>query len=130
MPFQATHPKPSESFEATDCSAEVRSLLDRWDRTEASVVLAADRWNVRSGPSAKSETELAAVPKSFLDIEKEQTAVIETLAAMPAQSAADALAKLQLWVSIVCPDASAIRQLTPVERLVLSAFEDLVRLDG
>ncbi len=119
MPSQAAPSSSEKTTEAVSCSHDVQALLERWKHSEATLNFTADRWDMREAGGRETATVAAR------DVEKEQASVLRGLAELPAMSAADVVAKLALWAEITCPDGVSKANLTPAERLVLSAFEDL-----
>jgi hypothetical protein len=116
------------SFDPSQCSGEVKLLLNRWNDIEQELGEHSAQPEVEIPPALFAKRIDGKTVWSGSDLEAVQHSLLETLAEHRSQRTSDAMAKLVIWASIQCPEPTSEAHLPPADLLVLSALKDLLRL--
>lgn len=119
--------KPDSDGYAPDhaaCSEVVGNLVERWELVEtAGMEFARCESLDLENPHAQRTVE----DQMSVALAREQLAVLAGLSSVPAQNLDDILAKLSVWVALVCPTPGDAAHLEPADQLVLCVYQDLCR---
>ncbi len=121
---------PHVVIEGQDIAVAGRAstLAQRWDQLEsAGYAIAESETGAPSLPNQVHvlQDQVATISAALV---REQFDVLARLASCRALDLHDVIAKLGVWMSLVCPEPADQQHLQPADRLVISVYDDLRRL--